>query len=160
MVRLIKVATEQRPDRRRPWRGFRCAGRRVVRLSAVCLLAVCGCSLLIGQAGAASKIEGYFDLCHLKGLTGDQGVLIPTRNVPHLMLRKDLIAEVEAGRFHIWAVSTIEEGLEVLTGQAAGERQADGNYPPETLFGKVDAELTRLAEEVARYGAADVARSD
>jgi len=110
--------------------------------------------------GVNRKIEGYFDLCRLKGLTGDQGVLIPTRNVPNLMLRKDLVAEVEAGRFNIWAVSTIEEGLEVLTGQAAGERQPDGGYAPETLFGTVDAELTRLAEEVARYGAADVVRSD
>jgi ATP-dependent Lon protease len=101
--------------------------------------------------GANEKIEGYFELCRMKGLTGDQGVMIPTRNVNDLMLRKDLIAEVRRGKFHIYAVSTIEEGLETLTGVAAGARGADGAYPLNSLFGKVDAELTRLAEEVVRF---------
>ena len=74
------------------------------------------------------------------------------------MLRKDVVEEVAAGKFRIWAVSTIEEGLEVLTGHAAGERGEDGSFPPESIFGRADAKLTRLAEEVGRYGGADLPR--
>jgi predicted ATP-dependent protease len=85
------------------------------------------------------------------GLTGNQGVMIPSRNLPHLMLRKDVVAAVKAGRFHIYSVSTVEEGLETLTGVVAGEPQQDGAYPADTIFGRVDVELRRLAEQVTRY---------
>ena len=105
--------------------------------------------------GANEKIEGYFDLCRLTGLTGTQGVMIPSRNLDQLMLRKDLVKAVRAGRFHVWAVSTIEEGLQTLTGVPAGKRDANGKYPANSIFGRVDAELTRLAENVIRFGIAD-----
>ncbi len=102
--------------------------------------------------GVNQKIEGFFDLCRLEGLTGKQGVLIPARNLPQLMLRKDLIAEARRGRFHVWGVATIEEGLETLTGETAGKPDAKGRYPETSIFGRVDRELTRLAEEGVRFG--------
>jgi len=106
--------------------------------------------------GANEKIEGFFDLCRLKGLTGDQGVMIPTRNLANLMLRKDLVQEVRHGKFHVYAVSSIEEGLQVLTGEKAGERGKDGVYAKGSIYGRVDARLRQLAEDVRRFGAADI----
>jgi Lon-like ATP-dependent protease len=106
--------------------------------------------------GVNEKIEGYFDLCGLKGLTGEQGVLMPRRNLPELMLRKDVIEAVREGRFHVFAVSTVEEGIEILTAVAAGSRGADGAYPPDTVFGRTDAKLTELAQGVRAYGLADL----
>ncbi len=103
--------------------------------------------------GANEKVEGFFELCRHTGLTGDQGVLIPRRNLMDLMLRKDLVAEVRKGAFHIWAVDTIEEGLEVLTGEVAGKPGTDGGYPPKSVLGKVDAELTRLAVDGVNFAA-------
>jgi ATP-dependent Lon protease len=108
--------------------------------------------------GINEKIEGFYDLCRLKGLSDEQGVLMPTRNLRHLMLRKDLINDVAEGRFHIWAVSTIEEGLEVLTGKSAGERDADGHYASDSVFGRADARLKRLADQVTAYGSADAGK--
>ena len=110
--------------------------------------------------GVNEKIEGYFDLCRLKGLTGEQGVMIPSRNLPQLMLRKEVVEAVREGRFHVWAVATIEEGLEVLTGLSAETMATDGTYPPESVLGRADARLTRLAEEVSRFGPADVGLVD
>ncbi len=101
------------------------------------------------------KIEGYFDLCRLKGLSGEQGVMIPSRNLSQLMLRSDVVLAVRQGRFHVWGVATVEEGLEVLTGIPAGERDGTGAYPSGTLFARVDARLRELAEGVARFGPAD-----
>ena len=101
------------------------------------------------------KIEGYFDLCRLVGLNGEQGVMIPRRNLPQLMLRSDVVAAVARGKFHVYAVSTIEEGLETLTGEPAGERGRDGTHPKETILGRVDAKLASLTEQVIRYGSAD-----
>ena len=106
--------------------------------------------------GVNEKLEGYFDLCRLKGLTGEQGALIPTRNLDDLMLRKDVVDEVGKGRFHVWAVSTIEEGIEILTGLSAGRRDEEGTYPADSIFGKVNAKLAELAEGVRGYGAADL----
>jgi len=105
--------------------------------------------------GVNEKIEGYFDLCRLVGPDGVQGVMIPRRNLAQLMLRQDVVDAVAAGKFYIWAVSTIEEGLEVLTGRSAGVVGDDGSYPADSVFGAADAELTRLAEEVGRFGPAD-----
>lgn len=104
------------------------------------------------------KIEGFFDLCNLLGLTGEQGVMIPSRNQDQLMLRKDVVAAVEAGRFHVWAVCRVEDGLEVLTGQPAGERDEAGRFPPSSIFGRVDTRLQRLAEGVTRFGTADLSQ--
>jgi Lon-like ATP-dependent protease len=102
--------------------------------------------------GVNEKIEGFFDLCRVTGLTGEQGVMIPARNIPQLMLRKELVAAVREGTFHVWAVDTIEEGLEVLTGVAAGTRGPDG-YDEGSVFARADAKLRKLAEEGRRYAA-------
>ena len=95
--------------------------------------------------GVNSKIEGYFDLCRLKGLNGEQGVLIPLTNLPHLMLRKDVIEAVRREEFRIWAVSTIEQGMEILTGLPSGARNDDGSYPDGTVLRMVDDRLAALA---------------
>ena len=72
--------------------------------------------------GVNEKIEGFFDVCAARGLSGDQGVLIPAANVQHLMLRRDVVDAVEAGTFHIYPVRTIDEGIEMLTGVPSGEQ--------------------------------------
>ena len=97
--------------------------------------------------GVNEKIEGFFDVCARKGLTGEQGVLIPDSNVQHLNLRQDVVDAVEAGRFAIHAVDHIDTGIELLTGCAAGERNADGAYPPDSING-------RVMERLAGYGKA------
>jgi lon-related putative ATP-dependent protease len=97
--------------------------------------------------GVNEKIEGFFDLCKARGLSGDQGVLIPVSNIKHLMLRQDVIDAVEAGEFHIYPIETINQGIEVLTGMPAGERDETGNYPEGTLNHLVEARLTEMAEK-------------
>ena len=96
--------------------------------------------------GANHKIEGFFDLCNARGLTGDQGVMIPRSNVKHLMLRKDVIEAVAAGQFHVYPIETIDEGIELLTGIEAGQPDDTGLFPPETINGRVDGKLRKLAE--------------
>lgn len=108
--------------------------------------------------GVNEKIEGFFDLCASTGLTGEQGCLIPAANVQHLMLREDVVDAVAAGRFHVYAIATLEEGIEVLTGMAAGERQADGSYPDGSLNRLVMERLAQLTE--ARRKSDDVLESD
>ncbi|NLG73514.1 MAG: AAA family ATPase [Chloroflexi bacterium] len=97
--------------------------------------------------GVNEKIEGFFDICRARGLTGDQGVLIPEANTKHLMLRQDVIDAAAAGRFHIYPVSHVDQGIELLTGIPAGEADAEGNYPPDTINGMVQRELMRLVEK-------------
>ncbi len=103
--------------------------------------------------GANEKIEGYFDICRTKGLTGKQGVLIPRSNAATLMLREDVVAAVAAGRFHIWAVDTIDDGIELLTGTPAGVPGADGRFPEGTVNGRVDRALQQFAERLREFGA-------
>lgn len=100
--------------------------------------------------GVNYKIEGFFDVCRLKGLTGHQGVLVPRANLRNLMLRSDVVEAAQAGKFHIYAVSTIDEGLEVLTGVAAGERRRDGSYPSGTVNEIVQRKLLHYAEQQKR----------
>ena len=95
--------------------------------------------------GVNEKIEGYFAVCKEQGLTGEQGVLVPESNVQNLMLKDEVIEAVEAGKFHIYSVRTIEEGIELLTGVPAGEKQADGTYPADSIFGLVDKRLREMA---------------
>jgi lon-related putative ATP-dependent protease len=102
--------------------------------------------------GVTRKIEGFFDICQHKGLTGKQGVMIPEKNVNNLMLRRDVVEAVEKGKFHIYPVTTVEEGIEILTGMAAGELQEDGTYPEGTLFHKVDEKLQEMAEMEKEFG--------
>jgi predicted ATP-dependent protease len=92
------------------------------------------------------KIEGYFDLCALRGLTGGQGVLIPAANVGQLMLRHDVVAAVAGGKFSIYAVATIDEGLAILTGVPAGARDALGRFPAGTLNERIETRLLTYAE--------------
>ncbi|MDX1387650.1 MAG: AAA family ATPase [Acidobacteriota bacterium] len=106
--------------------------------------------------GVNQKIEGYFDLCALKNLKGGQGVLIPEGNRADLMLRKDVVEAVERGEFFVWAVGSIEEGIEILTGVVAGKPGSEGTYPPDSIFGRVDAKLRELAAGVRDYGPADL----
>jgi lon-related putative ATP-dependent protease len=83
--------------------------------------------------GVTAKVEGFFRVCRLKGLTGRQGVIIPHQNVRHLMLSEEVVEACRQGLFHIYAVRTVDEGLSILTGLPAGERQPDGSYPPGTV---------------------------
>jgi lon-related putative ATP-dependent protease len=103
--------------------------------------------------GVNEKIEGFFDVCNARGLTGAQGVLIPQANVKNLMLRQDVVEAVRDGRFHVYPVAHVDEGIELLTGVAAGAPDADGNYPPESINGRVVAWLTQTAEEQRRFTA-------
>ncbi len=100
--------------------------------------------------GINQKIEGFFEVCRAKGLTGDQGVMMPSKNLKHLMLRDEVIDAVKSGKFHIWAVSSIDEGIEVLTGIEAGKRKDDGGYPEGTINYKVDKTLREMAGKL-RY---------
>jgi len=97
--------------------------------------------------GVNQKIEGFFDVCRSKGLNGSQGVMIPAANVKNLMLKKSVIEAVEQGQFTIWQVATIEEGIEILTGHRAGQPDEKGMYPPDTLFGRVQAQLETYLEQ-------------
>ncbi len=103
--------------------------------------------------GVNEKIEGFFDICQAGGLTGSQGVLIPQANVKNLMLRQDVVAAVANGRFHIYAIETIDQGIEILTGVLAGELDEAGEYPPESVNGRVVARLTKLAETQRAFSA-------
>jgi lon-related putative ATP-dependent protease len=101
--------------------------------------------------GVNQKIEGFFDVCQSKGLTGEQGVMIPHQNIRNLMLRNDVVKAVEEDKFHIYAVKSIDEGMEILTGVPAGERQVDGTYPKGTVNDRVDKRLKELAVGFKEY---------
>ncbi|WP_119462204.1 ATP-binding protein [Rhodospirillaceae bacterium SYSU D60014] len=120
-------------------------------------LAITGSVNQRGQAQAVGgihhKIEGFFRCCvDAGGLSGTQGVAIPAANEADLILRDEITEAVAAGRFHIWSIATIEEAIELFTGRPAGERDADGGYPPDSVYGRVAAELTTfdriLAERI------------
>ncbi|MDX1780781.1 MAG: ATP-binding protein [Thalassovita sp.] len=96
--------------------------------------------------GVNEKIEGFFETCAARGLTGDQGVLIPQSNIEHLMLRDPVVKAVEAGKFRIIAVSTIDEGIDILTGTPVGERRKDGTFADGTVNALVEAKLREYAE--------------
>jgi predicted ATP-dependent protease len=98
--------------------------------------------------GANQKIEGFYDVCRLRGLTGEQGVIIPASNVQHLMLREDVVQAVDEGQFVIHAISTIDDALELLTGVPAGEADASGRYAPDTINGMVHARLEEIASRL------------
>jgi len=105
--------------------------------------------------GVNHKIEGFFDICQAKGLTGQQGVMIPHQNIRNLMLREDVIQAVQDGQFHIYTVKTIDEGIEVLTGISSGERQQDGTYPEGTLNYLVNKQLREFAERLKNFGVSE-----
>lgn len=101
--------------------------------------------------GVNEKIEGFYTVCKLRGLTGRQGVAIPHQNVVNLMLKDEVVEAVRDGKFHIWALHTIDEGIELLTGVTAGAPGADGGYPPESVNGRVAAALQRMAADLRRF---------
>ncbi|HTY81448.1 MAG TPA: AAA family ATPase [Dehalococcoidales bacterium] len=101
--------------------------------------------------GVNQKIEGFFQICQSKGLTGDQGVLIPEKNLRHLMLREEVVAAVKEGKFHIYSASTIDEGIEVLTGVPAGGRDKTGAYPKDSINYLVDKNLKDMAERLKSF---------
>jgi predicted ATP-dependent protease len=103
--------------------------------------------------GVNEKIEGFFETCRARGLTGTQGVLIPESNVPHLMLRDEVVEAVRAERFRVIPVRTIDEGIGILTGVPAGARDADGHYPQDSVNGRVEARLRAFAEARRAYAA-------
>ena len=96
--------------------------------------------------GVSEKIEGFFDVCREKGFTGDQGVVIPHTNISHLMLRQDVVDAVKAGQFHIYPVATVDEAITLLTGVEAGEVDDKGEFPLDSLNGRVDTRLRYFAE--------------
>ena len=101
--------------------------------------------------GVNEKIEGFFRLCSERGLTGRQGVLIPTANMVNLQLDREVVASVRAKRFSILPVATICQGIELLTGRPAGEADEDGRYPPDTVMGMADRRLRRMAETLREF---------
>jgi lon-related putative ATP-dependent protease len=101
--------------------------------------------------GINEKIEGYFEVCKLLGLTGKNGVMMPQSNVQHLMLKDEVVAAVKKGQFHIYPVSSIAQGIEVLTGVKAGEPNPDGSFDKGTINYLVQARLTEMAERVKEY---------
>ena len=101
--------------------------------------------------GVNQKIEGFFDVCKVRGLTGTQGVMIPHQNIGDLMLRKDIVAAVAEGKFHIYPVKTIDQGIEILTGVPAGEKKPDGAYPEGTVNFRVNKKLMDLAKSMKGF---------
>jgi ATP-dependent Lon protease len=110
--------------------------------------------------GVNEKVEGFFDVCQAKGLTGTQGVLIPHQNVQNLMLRQDVVDAAAAGRFHVYPVTTVDEGIEILTGVPAGRKKDDGTWEEGTVHGLVDRELVRLAKAVKDFAEEKSAKKD
>jgi lon-related putative ATP-dependent protease len=106
--------------------------------------------------GVNEKIEGFFEVCKLNGLTGQQGVMIPESNVQNLMLKEEIIEAVKAGKFNIYSVKTIDEGIEFLTGTKAGERHADETFEEGTVNYLVDKQLTEMANKLKEYPAFEV----
>ncbi|RJR27446.1 MAG: ATP-dependent protease, partial [Desulfobacteraceae bacterium] len=102
--------------------------------------------------GVNQKIEGFFDTCKKKGLTGNQGVMIPESNIKDLMLRNDVVEAVKEGLFHVYSIKTIDQGIELLTGVPAGERGEDGTYPEGTVNYLVDRRLKEFAKGLKEFG--------
>ncbi len=102
--------------------------------------------------GVNEKIEGFYETCKAKGLKGDEGVLIPKSNVQHLMLSEEVVEAVEQSRFHIHPVSSVDEGIEILTGVRPGEPMSDGSYEPGTVHYMVNKRLAEMAEAISRFG--------
>jgi predicted ATP-dependent protease len=98
--------------------------------------------------GLCAKIEGFFDLCAARGLTGAQGVLLPKPNLRHLVLREDVAKAIRDRRFHLFASDNVATGIEILTGVHAGERDASGRFPAHSVFGRVERRIIEIAERL------------
>jgi ATP-dependent Lon protease len=102
--------------------------------------------------GVNYKIEGFYHVCKAKGLTGMQGVMIPELNVPDLMLRKEVVQASSEGKFHIYPVKTIGQGIEILTGREVGQKNGDGTYPEGTIYYLVNEKLKSVAQSLKKFG--------
>ena len=115
-------------------------------------LAVTGSVNQLGEVqaigGVNEKIEGFFDICKARGLTGQQGVLIPAANVKHLMLREEVVEAVRSGLFAVYPVATIDQGIELLTGLPGGERDASGEFPDGSFNRRVEEMLIHFSERL------------
>jgi predicted ATP-dependent protease len=124
-------------------------------------IAVTGSMNQLGEVqpvgGVNQKIEGFFDVCAAKGLTGKQGVILPAKNIRHLMLKTEVVEAVEKGQFHIYPIEHIDEGIEILTGLPAGKQQPDGAYPEGSVNGLVSKKLLGLAKTLKAFGKAKAA---
>ncbi len=101
--------------------------------------------------GVNEKIEGFFDVCKHRGLTGDQGVIIPRTNVSNLMLREDILTAVDEGKFHVYAIDTVDDGIEILTGIKAGQMDKSGKFPRGSVNYRVQKALDEYYKQYARY---------
>lgn len=101
--------------------------------------------------GVNEKIEGFFDLCNTRGLTGDQGVIIPASNVRHLMLKREVIEAMEKENFAIWSVESVDDAIKLLTGIPAGERDEKGIYPDDTINGMVESTLMNFVNDLKAF---------
>ncbi len=108
--------------------------------------------------GVNEKIEGFYEVCKARGLTGEQGAMVPESNVQNLMLKEEIVEAVKAGRFHLYSVKTIDEGIQVLTGTKAGKRRQDGTYEENTVNYWVDKRLKEMAEKLKEYPTAEEKR--
>ncbi|MBP7495149.1 MAG: ATP-dependent protease, partial [Spirochaetales bacterium] len=119
-------------------------------------LAVTGSMNQIGDiqpvGGISEKIEGFYEICQKTGLTGEQGVIIPRLNIPNLMLSKQVQEAVKEGAFHIYAISSVAEGIEILTGISAGKPGPRGLFPSDTVNGMVEKRLREMALLVKDFG--------
>ncbi|MGZ5178720.1 MAG: Lon protease family protein, partial [Burkholderiales bacterium] len=105
--------------------------------------------------GVNQKIEGFFDVCKARGLSGEQGVLIPSANIKHLMLRQETLDAVAAAKFHVYAIDHIDEAMELLTGLPSGQRGTDGKFPEGTINHRVEKQLIEFAETARAFHALD-----
>lgn len=102
--------------------------------------------------GVNEKIEGFFDICAQRGLNGEQGVIIPTANVKHLMLRRDVVAAVEAGTFQVYPAAHVDDAITLLTGSKAGKKNSKGEFPKGSVNHKIRARLLELADKRRAFG--------
>jgi len=116
--------------------------------------AVSSSGAILAVGGVNQKIEGFFEVCRRRGLTGNQGVMIPKDNVVNLMLKEEVVKAVADGKFRIYPLETIEQAMEILTGLPAGQRGPDGKYPEGTLFKLVDDRLAALASLAFKWAGA------
>jgi len=100
--------------------------------------------------GVNQKIEGFFELCRMRGLDGSHGVIIPGRNAKHLLLSQEVVDAVQDGKFSVYTIDWMEEGLEILTGMPVGELQDDGTYPEGTINHLVTKRLTEIGEALEK----------
>lgn len=130
-------------------------GQTPVSLSLAFTGAVNQSGEVMAVGGVTRKIEGFYEVCRRKGLTGEQGVIMPLDNQDQLMLKEEVLTAVEEGRFHIYPVRHIEEAMELLTGMRCGVRRKDGSFSPDSLFRKVDERLAELASLARKYAPAN-----